>query len=559
MKYQAIFVALIVFFAFSGSAWSLDVEVSKSGTVKTIQQAIDQIGVQGGTITITDSGVYEETVWIGDEMERSGQPITITSPFSGDARPVISPLDALGPFVEAQRADRKAGVAIFTDGCVLSNVILEGNPDANGQTGNGSCAMFVHADNVIIDNVLVRPRAGTVGETNYPNSAIFFAQEGAGESARPGGRNCDNCIVRNCDFIGVATDGQTEPSNEGTGYLISKENGQFATFLRTDHFTNNDSQMVDITVENCTFRYSYDAGIFFSNRAGGAGRVTLNVRDCFFDAHGKFQIGMRGCWLNVDRCIFSRACQGPHGDGENAAIRIQEQNGRIPDADISNSLFVNCGSGYSQRAYYGGVNNHNGGTVNVNHCTFDLCLSGVTLNSPRAESVLNVSNCIFNRIGYNAAPASYFDGLPPTDEDPFVLWYSPNFQTGTQISAVFNNFRDTGIGELNVTNCIVYDIAEEDSGEYLPGDPPLGTRLAAGEVTMTGVTRAEPIFVNMDYTAEHPYELAAGSPGIDQAVAALPAAGDLDLDRTPRVVGSVADMGAQEFGSITSIREWSVY
>ena len=105
------------------------------------------------------------------------------------------------------------------------------------------------------------------------------------------GRSCDNCIVRNCEFIGVATDGQTEPTNESLGYLLSKENGQFATFLRTDHFTNDDAQMVDITVENCTFKYSYDAGIFFSNRAGGAGRVTLHVRDSLFDAFGKFQVG----------------------------------------------------------------------------------------------------------------------------------------------------------------------------------------------------------------------------------------------------------------------------
>ncbi len=538
--------------------FALDVEVSKSGAVTTIQEAVDQIGEQGGTITITDSEVYEETFLVGDEMERSGNPIHITSTFSGDDRPVISPLESLGPFVEAHRDDRIAGAAIFTDGSSLSNVILESNPDAEGQSGDGCNALYINADNVVVENVLIRPRAGTSNVTKYPNTGIFFAQEGAGESARPGGRTCDGCVLRNCEFLGVATDGQMEPTQESVGYLEEGENGQFATFLRTDHFTNDDSQMVDITVENCSFKYSYDAGIFFSNRAGGAGRVTLNVRDCLFDAAGKFWVGVRGCWLNVERCIFSRACQGPHGDGENSAIRIQEQNGRIPDANISNCLFVNCGGGYAKRAYYGGVNNHNAGIVNVNQCTFDLCLSGVTLNAPKPESVLNVSNCIFNRIGYNAAPASDFDGLPPVEEGPFPLWFSPNFQAGTQISAVFNNYKDTGEGEFNVVNCIVNDIAEEDTGEYLPGDPPLGTRLAAGTVTMNDVVREVPLFDNTDFLADDPYVLADGSPAIDKGVSALPDPGSLDLDGSARVAGSAIDIGAQEFGAETSVLDWPI-
>ncbi len=204
------------------------------------------------------------------------------------------------------------------------------------------------------------------------------------------------------------------------------------------------------------------------------------------------------------------------------------------------------------------MNNHNAGIVNVNHCTFDLCLSGVTLNNPKPESVLNVSNCIFSRIGYNAAPASDFDGLAPMDSDPFVLWFSPNFESGSQISAAFNNFRDTGMGEFNVTNCIVYDIAEEDTEDYLPGDPPIGTRLAAGEVNMTGVIREEPQFTNRDYTAESPYNLAENSPGIDLAVDALPDPGSLDLDQTSRVVGAAADYGAQEFGSETAVWDWPI-
>ena len=114
MKKNFLYFTIFVFVA--GMGWSLDLEVSKSGPITTIQEAIDQIGEEGGTITITESGVYEETFWMGDDMERSGQPIHITSPFSGDERPVISPLAALGPFVEAQRDDRRAGTAIFIDG-----------------------------------------------------------------------------------------------------------------------------------------------------------------------------------------------------------------------------------------------------------------------------------------------------------------------------------------------------------------------------------------------------------------------------------------------------------
>ncbi len=238
---------------FCPSLWALDVEVSKSGTVQTIQDTIDQIGEEGGTITIMDSEAYEETFVIGDELNRVGEPITITSPFSGDERPVITPTGTLGPFVEAHRSDRLAGTAVFTDGCTISNLIIESNPDAEGAGGDGSSAIFIMADNVVIDNVLIRPRAGTRGITKYPNTGIFFAQEGAGGVADIAGRMCNDCVVRNCEFIGVATDGETEPITESIGYLDDGENGQFATFLRTGHFTNDNSQMVEINVENSSF------------------------------------------------------------------------------------------------------------------------------------------------------------------------------------------------------------------------------------------------------------------------------------------------------------------
>ncbi|MEW6237745.1 MAG: choice-of-anchor Q domain-containing protein [Candidatus Omnitrophota bacterium] len=536
------------------SGWAVDVEVNKSGAVKTIQDAVNKIGNQGGTITITDSGVYEETVEIGSDMQRAGQPITLTSTKKGAERPVISPLKCLGPYVEANKSERKTGLAVFIDGSFISNIVLESNPEAEGKGSTGPCAAFIMADNVVMDNVLIRPRAGTSGCTDFPNSAVFLAQEGAGESAEAGGRNCNGFIARNCEFLGVATDGVTEPDETGFSWLKSVDNGQFATFLRTDHYTNSDDQNVVITVENCTFKYSYDAGIFFSNRSGGKGKLTLNVNDSFFDAFGKFQVGVRGCWLNVDRCRFSRACQGNHGDGENSAIRIQEQNGRIPDANISNSLFVNCGGAFGKKAYYGGVNNHNAGTVNVNHCTFDLCLSGVTLNNPKPESVLNVGNCLFTRIGYNSAPALDEAGftLDPNAE-PYILWFMPNFDAASKVSAVFNNYTDSGNGQLNASNCLVFDIADETTWEK--GVDPDGTALNAGTVNLVDVQKVDPKLTNRDIFGDKPYELTAGSPAIDKAIAAAPDPGSKDLDGSARIANGKADIGAQEFGA-TAIGEW---
>ena len=536
------------------TVWGLDVEVNKTGAVKTIQDAVDKIGDQGGTVTITDSSVYEETVLIGKDSARWGKPITITSNKTGAQRPVISPQTALGPYTEVHSTERITGVAVFTDGCNISNLVVEANPDTGA---NGSQALFILADNVVVDNVLFRPRAGTTGTVLFPNSLVFLAQEGAGGSADAGGRNCNNTIIRNCDFMGVATDAQAEPTADDTGFLNDGENGQSATFIRTDHYTNSDNQVVTVTVEKCTFRYSYDAGLFFSNRSGGAGKLTLNVRDCFFDAFGKFQVGMRGCWLNAERCIFSRACQGNNGDGENSAIRVQEQDGRIPDANISNCLFVNCGSTNAQKAYYGGVNNHNGGIVNVNHCTFDLCVSGVTLNEPKPESELNVSNCIFSRIGYNTSPAVDVQGFLLSANKPFPAWQSDHYAAGTKFSAVFNKYKNTADGVLKAKNCIVWDIANEDKSEFDPAADPTGTRLAAGEVQMDGVQLVDPKLTNLNYAQSKPYELSAGSPAIDKAITALPDPGQLDLDGTARIVGKAADIGAQEFAG-TAVQDWSI-
>lgn len=573
-------IVLSVCFLFSAvvpTAWSVSVEVNKAGDdsvvggpYKTIQAAIDfcQSADDGpDVVTITDSGLYEENFVIGNE-DQGGTPVELTSNKTGDERPVISPLVALGPFFETHRdpPDRMAGTAIYSNGSKLSNVILESNPEAEGQTGNGSSALHILANDVIVENVLIRPRAGTAGETKYPNSGIFLAQEGYGGVPEPNGRMCDDVVIRNCDFIGVAADGQTEPTAESPdGFLLRGDNGgpgQFATFVRCDAFTDSEDMSIDVTFDNCTFRYSYDAGLFPSNRgSAGVGQINWYVRDCFFDAFGKFALRSRGCNLFVERSIFSRACQGNHGDGENSAVAIQAQGGNVePTAEITNCLFVNCGGVYSKRAYYGGVNNHNGGVMKVNHCTFDLCNNGVTVNTMEARSELYVSNCLFNRIGYNQAPAIWYDGFPPETSDPFVTWDSENYSPN--ISAVFNNYND-GDALLKVSNCIVNGIADEDSTPWEEFVDITGCRLTAGTVEgLDTVIRTEhlsvPMFANTDIHAANPYELSEFSPAIDKAVSAEPAPGELDLDGTARIVVSVGDIGAQEFPG-SAVGEWSLF
>ena len=544
------------------AAWSVSVEVNKSGDDSvaggpylTIQAAIDycQSADDGDdVVTITDSGLYEENFWIGKEEENIA-PVHLTSNKTGDERPVISPLEALGPFFETHRdpPDRYAGTAITSNGSKLSNVILESNPDTG--VGDGASALHLEANGAIIENVLIRPRAGTSGTTKYPNTGIFLSQEGYGGVPEPNGRMCDDVVIRNCEFLGVATDAQAEPTMDyPDGFLLSGENGQFATFVRCDAFTDADDMIIDVLFDNCSFEYSYDAGLFPSNRgSSGLGAINWTIRDCYFDAFGKFAVRSRGTNLTVERCIFRRTNQGNHGDGENSAVAQQTQGGNSPDTTVSNCLFVNCGGVYSKKPYYGGVRNHSGGFMKVNHCTFDLCNNGVSVGSGE-ETV--VSNCIFNRIGYNQAPAIWYDGFPPETDEPFPTWESENFEAGWV--AVFNNPNDM---PFTVNNCVVNDLADEDARTWEETTELAGTRLYAGfPGDSDTVIRADPGFANMDVTAADPYALAEGSPAVDAAVEAEPAPGDMDINGDARVVGGAADIGCQELGG-AGINDWSVF
>ena len=570
MRSCVVILASLILLVVAPAAWPVSVEVNKSGNdsvpggpYKTIQAAIDycQSADDGlDVVTITDSGLYEENFVIGNE-DKNIVPVELTSGKTGDARPVISPLVALGPFVETHRspADRMAGAAIHSNGSKLSNVILESNPDAEGQRGNGSSALHLEANDVIIENVLIRPRARTQGETNYPNSGIFLSQEGEGGVPVPNGRMCNNVVIRNCDFVGVATDGQTEPTAQSpNGFLQNPVNGKLATFARCDAFTDSEDMVINVTFDNCTFRYSYDAGLFPSNRGrAGVGQINWHVKDCFFDGFGKFSVRSRGCNLLVERSIFSRACQGHHGDGENSAVAMQTQDANVPNAEVVNCLFVNCGGVYGQKGYYGGVHSYSGGAMKVNHCTFDLCANGVTVTSGKETYV---SNCIFNRIGYNQVPAIWYDGLPPETADPFVTWDSPNFNPN--ITAVFNNYSNSAV-LLQINNCIVNGIADEDTTPWEEFVDVTGCRLAAGAVEgLDTVIRTDhlsvPMFANRDINAADPYDLSDVSPAIDKAVSAEPAPGSIDLDGTPRVIGPRADLGCQEFRG-SAVHEWCLF
>ncbi|HQQ00776.1 MAG TPA: choice-of-anchor Q domain-containing protein [bacterium] len=560
-KFSIVVMTVFVLAVVASGAWAISIEVNKSGTYKTIQAAIDkcqEANDGADVVTITDSAVYEEPFWVGD-VDVNLPPVTVTSNKTGDARPIISPIQALGPFIETQRKDRYAGVAVTSNESVLSNLIIECNPDVG--SSNGSSAVHLEANGAVIENCVIRPRAGTAGLSKNPHSGIFLSQYGADAIPVPGERMCDNVIIRNCDFWGVATDGQTEPTNESpSGWLIAPDNSQFATFLRCDAYTNAPDMTIDVLIDNCTFQYIYDAGLFPSNRgSNGQGAITWTLRDCSFDAFGKFCVRGRGANIIAERCVFSRSNSQRNGDGENSAVAVQTESANSPFAEVTNCLFVNCGSVFAQKGYYGGVNNHNASFINVNHCTFDLCNSGVTVGTGPGR--LTVSNSIFNRIGYNRAPAVWYEGLPPENNDPYVTWDSPNFSP--MITAVFNDYScvaGTTAQKIIVNNCLVNDVADEQT-DWQNANPanPLGTFLAYGNVEgLDTIIRADPAFANDDMHGPNPYQLTAGSPAVDAGVDALPVIGDLDFDGTPRVVGGKADLGCQELPG-ASVRDWSIF
>ncbi len=544
---KKILCVLVLSSVFALCGWSVSVEVNQSGAngaYTTIQAAIDS---GADVITITDSSTYVENLEIGDPDNRGGAAVTLTSDKDGDARPVITPSEAKA-YLEVHRGDvdRGAGFGLFVDNSVLSNLIIEGNPDMD-ITSVGVGALFVMADDVVIDNCLFRPAAGTERQINYPNTLVFFAQEGANGSALEGGRNCDGCIIRNCEFSGVATDADVEPSLDSQGYLLSNENGQAGTLARMDHFTYGED--ITVTFENCYFHHSYDAGVFPSNRGSGPGSLTLDFNYCRFDAMGKFAARGRGANINADHCVFTRTNQGNNGDGENSAIAIQTQDGHTCTSNVTHCIFVNAGSSFAQRAYYGGVNNHNAGQMTVDHCTFIKCLSGASIGSGGGteDTKLTVTNSIFDLIGYNSPPAVDESGLPLEgseflDENGlYPAWetglYS-NFSGSSIWCAAFNN-ATSDVAVLNVDNCLVGEIANEDSRVWedvlIDGtdnkDNVLGARLYCGyEDLVLGldtVIRETPVFLNTDPDSDNPFQLDPSSPGqgLGAIFASTPVAG----------------------------------
>lgn len=530
-----VFTALLVL-ALGGWAAAVTVNQSGGGDFTTIQAAIDSGATE---ITITDSANYVENVEIGDPA-KGGAAVKLTSNQTGDKRPVITPAK-VKKYVEVHRSsngDRGAGFGLFANNSVVSNLIIEGQPDLDAGSNVGLGAMFVMADNALIENCLFRPHAGTEKYIEFPNTLVFFAQQGEGGVAVSGGRDSNGCIVRKCEFIGVATDAETlDPTVDSPGYQKRKGEGGFAQsagYVRMDHYS--DGRDVTISFEDCFFHYNWDYGIFPSNRGTGGGSLNIKVLGCRFDANGKFAIRSRGANLDVQYSVFTRVCQGPHGDGQNAAVAIMGQDGHSCSASVKNCVFVNCGSAQYKQGYMGGVNNSDADAMTVDHCTFYACLNGAAAGDQARNSSRNhqtdftsvtVSNCLFHRIGYSIAPAVDVDGITIDAQTPgldanglYPTWEMGlgNFGT-TKWSGVFNRFTDND-AKIIINNCLVGEIASEDTrpwADIFESGDVIGSRMYVGfdevfEGTST-VKRGTPVFANTDPDATLPFQLAAGSPG----------------------------------------------
>ncbi|MFH1740880.1 MAG: right-handed parallel beta-helix repeat-containing protein [bacterium] len=547
--------ATVLVLAVASTGWTVSAVVNKAGTggaFTTIQAAIDS---GADAITITDSGVYEENLEIGDPVS-GGTAVTLTSTQSGDSRPVITPTTEVKQYSSVERDNFAYGFGLFANGSVISNLIIEGHPDVGPMGG-----LFVMANDVLIENCLFRPRAGTTQRIGFPNTLLMFAQEGdpATKIPVPGGRNCDGCIVRDCELTGLPTDAVVEPTADDLGYLE-----QAATTGRADGlirmFYQPTDDVITVTFENCFFHHSRDLGFLprYSG-VGGAGELNIQVNRCRFDAFYKFALGSEGANLFVENSIFTRSNQGKSEDAERSAINIKTRDGHTPYGEVTNCLFVNCGGAWAQRGYYGGVVNYSAGTLNVDHCTFVKCLSGVTVapdgstGGASENTQMTVSNSIFHQIGYNGVeslPTVDEDSLPITDANTnvvnglFPAWRLglTNFVRGHLWSAAFNHFDFHASldddSRLIVDNCLVGDIASEDSRAWdtvLAGgidvaDNVLGSRLTTGEVeSLDSVTRGTPIFLNTDPDADNPFDLAPGSPGQGLGFSAVSGVGEWDL------------------------------
>ena len=531
------------------SGWAVSVTVNQSlpvggGNYTNIQAAIDS---GASTITITDSGHYVEDVQIGDPIA-NGPPVILTSTKTRSSRPVITPL-AGNQYTCSRRSNQGAGFGVFAPNSEVSNLIIEANPDVSAG------AMMVMATNVLLENCLFRIAPGTSTTLGSSNPLLFFGQQGDGsntlEGKTPGGQDSNGCLVRNCEFIGMAPDADpVEPTGTGfdentlpngsQGYLDEKSagagkgTGQNSGYVRIDILTDT-GEDVFITFEGCYFRYSRDYGIFPTNLKDGGGSLHVIAKKCRFDATSKFQLRGRGAYVHAESCVFTRACQGKNGDGENSAVALQTNDGHNPSGSVSNCVFVNNGSAFARKAYYGGVNNHNATLLTVDHCTFVDCVTGVGAGSG-GSSTLSVTNSIFHQIGDSVPPAVLAAGYALTNGSPelvsglYPAWTNglPNFTSEGSFpwSAVFNRYNWNNGAQLIINTCMVGSIDTEDTRTWdnalaaYQADPSTGVtgcRLYAGyDTNFVGadtVTRATPVFVNTDPDAPNAFKLAPGSPG----------------------------------------------
>ena len=511
-------------------------------------------------IIITDSAQYFENVQIGDPtLLVGGPPVTLTATQVGANRPVITGMNLTG-YIDSKRGNQYAGFGLFANNSVVANLVIEAYPDAGGGQG----AMMVMATNALIENCLFRIATNTFTTLNSANPLLFFGQQGDGSGSTkpganptPGGPDCNGCIVRNCEFMGVAKDASPlEPNGTSKGYLGQKidgtSSGQGSGFIRMDH--NSDGRNVTVTCEGCYFHHNLDYGIFPTDNttpAGGVGisPITMVVKKCRFDAEGKFQIRGRGVNFIVQDSIFTRSCQNLAGDSEAAAVSSSNNSGNEPTESVVNCLFVNCGSAQWGEGYSGGVNNHNSPNfTTVDRCTFVDCLNGVSAGSgsggndnPPQHAMLSVSNSIFHQIGDNVPPAvsagmdTLTNGSPLLVDGLYPAWTAgmPRFLTGGNNppdiwSAVFNMYNDVQApnpqaGQMIINNCMVGSIASEDTQPWAQAiTNVIGSRLYAGDsvngtnfvlVGTTPVIRATPVFVNQDANALNPFKLASTSPG----------------------------------------------
>jgi len=534
-------VALFIPVVSSLAATSITVNKSGSGNYTNIQDAIASTATNGATlITITDSGHYVENLQIGDQ-DAGGTALTLTSNQSGTNRPVITP-SANKLYVNSARPNQQAGFAVFANNTVISNLVIEAQPDI---TMGG---MFIMAQNVRVESCQFRIVVGTLATLGASVPLLYFGQEGDGTGAltpgtnpKPGGRDSNGCLVRNSEFIGTASDSVPyEPVGLGRdsggivdgsmayGYLGQRSagdgTGQGSGYVRMDHVT--DGQDVFVTFEGCWFHHDRDYGIFPTDNKNGAGSVNVVVKKCRFDAQGKFQVRGRGANVFVESSVFTRANQVRNNDNENSAVAVNANNDgfHVPTGSVSNCLFVNCGSADAQTAYYGGVNAHRG-SIAVTRSTFVDCMSGVTAGRG-GVATLSVSNSIFHQIGDNVVPAIDANGATLTNGSPDLIgglypaWTNglPNFGA-TKWSAVFNRFTDAP-AQIIIDNCMVGTIDSEDSRTWdqaLLDGTVLGCRLYAGyDTNFVGtntVIRGTPVFANTDPDAPNAYQLTAGSPG----------------------------------------------